>query len=97
MGEAAVVALGLVVGVLGAVPPAALFEQALKGTRPVSVFAGLASIMVSFAMLAAAVFVVWLVSQANVLLFGAAEAGSFLLVWAAEATRAWRDAQHGTS
>ena len=97
MGEAAVVALGLAVGVLGAVPPAVLFEQALRGTRSVIVYAGLSSIMVSLAMVDVAVFVVRLVSQANVLLFGVAEAGSFLLVWVAEATRAWRDAQHGTS
>lgn len=93
MVEAAVVALGVAVGVLGAMPPALLFEQALRKVRPVSVAAGLLSIMVSFAMLSAAVFVVWLASCKDVLVFGAAEASSFLLVWVVEAARAWRDAQ----
>lgn len=97
MVEAAVVALGVAVGVLGAVPPALLFEQALRKARPVSVAAGLAGIMVSFVMLSVAVFVVWLTSRKDVLVFGTAEASSFLLVWVVEALRAWRGAQQGVA
>ena len=96
MVEAPVVAMGVAIGLLGAVPPAFLFEQALRKVRPVSVATGLASIMVSFVMLSVAVFAVWIASRKDVLAFGTAEAASFLLVWVIEAWRGWRDAQRGT-
>ena len=84
--------LGALVGIVGALPPAYLFEQALKGTRSVSVAAGLASIFISFAMLSGVTFTVWATTPHNVLCFGVAEAASFLLIWVVEAWRAWRDA-----
>lgn len=84
--------LGALIGVIGALPAAYLFEQALRGTKSVSVAAGLASIIISFVMLSGATFAVWAITPHNVLCFGVAEAASFLLVWVVEAWRAWRDA-----
>ena len=91
-----VIMLGALIGIVGALPSAYLFEQALRGTRSVSVAAGLASIFISFAMLSGAIFVVWVITPHNVLCFGVAEAASFLLVWVVEAWRAWRDAHRAT-
>ncbi len=84
---------GCVLGVAGALPAMYLFELALRKVRPVSVGAGLASVAVSFLMLSAAIFVVRLVSPADVLPFGAAAVLTFLCVWTVEAVRAWKDAQ----
>lgn len=95
-GVCAIVA-GSAFGVLGALPPAVLFERALRRSHPVGVAAGLASILAAFAVHTCSILVVWLVSRADVLLFGAAEVISFLLVWVVEAVRAWRDAQRDTS
>ena len=89
------IGVGSFLGIVGALPSAYLFEQALRKVRPVSVASGLASILASYIMLCVAVFVVWLVSRENALPFGVAEAVSFLLVWAIEAWRGWHDAQRG--
>lgn len=91
------VAFGSVIGIVSSVPSAFLFEQALKKVRPVSVAAGLASIMVSFVMMSAAILVVKVTSPNDVLLFGVTAVASFLLLWAIEAIRAWQDAQRGAS
>ncbi|MBO7674384.1 MAG: hypothetical protein J6S63_05190 [Atopobiaceae bacterium] len=95
MVEVQAIAFGSAIGIVGSVPAAFLFEQALKGTRQVSVGAGLASIMASFVMMSVAVLVVRIAAPHDVLLFGVAEVASFLLLWAIEAGRAWRDAQRG--
>lgn len=86
------VVVGALAGLAGAFPPALLFELALRKARPVDVATGLAGIMVSFMLLLLALIVVRLVSRRDVLVFGCAEVASFLLVWAIEAWRAWRDA-----
>ena len=95
MGGVCAIVVGFVFGVLGAFPAAILFERALRRSRPVSVAAGLASIFAAFAVHTCSILGVWLVSRADILLFGVAEAISFLLVWVVEAVRAWRDAQRG--
>ena len=74
MGTTGAICVGAALGLVGSLPPAALFELALRKTRPVSVAAGFAG------------------ARTELLLFGCAEAASFLLVWAVEAWRAWRDA-----
>lgn len=97
MGTTQAIIMGSVIGVIGALPPALLFELALRNDQRVNVAVGLASILISFIMLSVAVFVIWLAARGLVLPFGVAEAASFLLVWAVEAWRAWRDAQSGAS
>lgn len=97
MGTIQAIIMGSVIGIVGALPPAFLFELALKKDKRVNVAVGLASILISFIMLSIAVFVIWLAARELVLPFGVAEATSFLLVWAVEAGRAWRDAQSGAS
>ena len=86
-----IVVLGSVLGILGALPSAYLLERALRKDRAVSVAKGLASIMLSFAMLSGAIFAVWLAAREHVFVFGVSVVASFLLVWAVEAWRAWRD------
>lgn len=97
MAEPIAIATGLIVGVIGSLAPAFLFEQALKGKQSPSVATGLAGIFVSYVMLVAAVFVVWLAAPSVVLSFGCAEVASFLLVWVVQAGRAWRAAQRSDS
>ena len=87
------IVVGSVLGIVGALPSVFLLELALRNDRRASVPVGLASIMLSFAMLTAAIFAVWLTSREQVLAFGVAEVASFLLLWSVEAWRAWRDAQ----
>lgn len=93
MGDVPIAAFGMVMGVVGSVPPAFLFEQALRDARFVSVASGLASIMASFSMLSVAIFAIWLTAPQKVLFFGIGLVASFLLVWAVEAWRAWCAAQ----
>ncbi|MDO4807123.1 MAG: hypothetical protein Q4A07_07735 [Coriobacteriales bacterium] len=88
---------GSVLGILGALPSAALLERALSNNRTPTVAVGLASVMISFFMLSCTIVAVRVVSRDDVLAFGTAEAVSFLLVWTVEAVRAWRDAQRGAS
>jgi hypothetical protein len=92
MGTTGAICVGAALGLVGSLPPAALFELALRKTRPVSVAAGFVGIMASFTILVVALLAVWAVARTELLLFGCAEAASFLLVWAVEAWRAWRDA-----
>lgn len=96
MGQAGFVLIGIVAGLLGSVPSGVLFERALRG-RQVSVGVGLLSVLASFALLVAAVFVVWLLHAERTLVFGGVMAGTFLAVWAVEAWRAWRDANASSS
>ena len=96
MGEASAICLGAVLGLAGSLPPAVLFEHALRKTRPVSVAVGFAGIMASFTIMVVALLVVWAVARAELLPFGCAEAASFLIVWSVEAWRAWRDANAPT-
>lgn len=97
MGGVQAIVMGSIIGFMGAVPSAYVLERALGKERKASIALGIASIMVSFTMLTAAIFVVWLVARDNVLFFGVAEVASFLLIWVVEAWRAWRDAQRGAS
>ena len=92
MGATLAAAVGTIMGVASCFPSAMLFERALKGSRAPSVAIGLVSMVVSFALLVGALVVIRLVSQESVLVFGCAEAASFLLVWVVEAWRAWRSA-----
>ena len=92
MGGALTIAIGALLGLVGSVPPAYLFEQALKRGRSVSVGAGLVSILVSFTLLTGSLLLAWVVSRESVLPLGCAEAASLLLVWVVEAWRAWKDA-----
>ncbi len=91
MGTTQAIIMGSVIGIIGALPPAFLFELALRKDQRVNVAVGLASILISFIMLSVAVFVIWLAARELVLPFGTAEAVSFLFVWVVEAWRAWRD------
>ncbi len=91
------VVLGSACGLIGALPSAFLLERALRKDSTPTVAGGIASIMVSFALLTCTILVAWLVSRRVVLVFGVAEVASFLLVWSIEAVRAWRDAQRGAS
>ena len=93
--EAWAVILGALIGLLASLPSAVLFERALAGNRSVNVAVGLASIMSSFVLLTASLLVVWLWARDEVLVFGCAQAGAFLLLWSVEAWRAWRDTWHG--
>ena len=86
-----IVAMGSVLGIVGALPSAYLLERALRRDRAVSVAKGLVSIMVSFTILSVAIFVAWLAARERVLVFGVSIVASFLLVWVVEAWRAWRD------
>lgn len=90
MEGAQVIIMGLLLGVVGACPSVVLFEQALRKGSPVSVSAGLVSIMISFTTLTCAIFVVRLLARNSVLSFGTAVVVSFLVVWTIEAWRAWR-------
>lgn len=92
MGIMYLLTVGVVCGVVGCIPSAFLFEEALKQGRRVNVGEGLRSILVSFAMLSFAIVVVWLVDSSAVLWFGCAMIASFLLFWAVEALRGWRAA-----
>lgn len=88
---AAVVA-GVVCGLVGCVPPAYLLEEVMKKGIRVEVATGLASVLISFVMLSAAILVVYLAASEMTLLFGSSMAAAFLVVWAVESLRAWRDA-----
>lgn len=92
MSRIAVIAIGILLGLVGTAPSAYLFERALKKGRSVSVGAGIASILLSFALLVGSLLVARSVARESVLPLGCAEVASLLLVWAVEAWRAWRDA-----
>lgn len=92
MGAAGAIVVGMALGVIGSIPPAVLFERALRGPQSPSVAMGLVAIMVSLGLLASALFVVRLVWRSQLLAFGCAEVFSFLLVWGVEAWRGWQAA-----
>lgn len=89
--------VGALVGAVGCVPAAVLFERALKRGAKVSVTAGIASVMVSYLMLLAALVVAYVVDADDFLAFACSMVASFLLVWAVEAVRGWRAANRGPS
>ena len=86
------VAAGVLFGLLGCVAPAVLFERALRGSRAVSLAAGLAAVTVSFLTLTVVLLVVYTATNAGFLEFGCALVAAFLLFWGVEAIRAWRAA-----
>ena len=92
MGTQVAVAAGTLFGLLGCVAPAVLFERALRGSRAVSLAAGLATVIVSFLTLTVVLLVVYTATNAGFLEFGCALVASFLLFWGIEAIRAWRAA-----
>ena len=83
---------GALFGLLGCVAPAVVFERALRGSRAVSLTAGLATVGVSFLMLTVVLLVVYTATDAGFLEFGCALVAAFLLFWGTEAIRAWRAA-----
>ena len=83
---------GALFGLVGCVAPAVLFERALRGSRAVSLAAGLAAVTVSFLTLTVVLLVVYTATNAGFLEFGCALVVSFLLFWGIEAIRAWRAA-----
>lgn len=90
--------VGGLVGVVGCVPAAILFEGALKRGARVSVAAGIASVMVSYLMLLVALLVAYAVTGGtgdDFLVFACSMVALFLLFWAVEAVRAWRAANGG--
>lgn len=89
MGLALSVALGALVGCVGSLPPAILFEGALRGNAHVSLAAGVVSIAISFLTLLAALFLGYLVSPDGFLTYAVALVASFLVVWTVEAVRGW--------
>ena len=93
MSDTAAILMGVVLGIASSLPAMFLFEQALGNRHHPRVAVGLICIVASFVVLSAAVLRVWLIAPGSVLVFGASEAVSFLLVWAVEAWRAWRAAQ----
>lgn len=97
MGGVQTIVMGSALGVVGALPMVVLLEQALGKRRTPTVADGLACVMITFVAMSCTILAVRVVSRDDVLLFGATEAFSFLLVWAIEAVRAWRDAQRGAS
>lgn len=86
------VAAGVLFGLLGCVAPAVLFERALRGSRTVSLAAGLAAVGASFLTLTVVLIVVYTATNAGFLEFGCALVAAFLLFWSIEAIRAWRAA-----
>ena len=89
--QVAIVA-GALFGLLGCVAPAVLFERALRGSRAVSLAAGIAAVGVSFLTLTVVLLVVYTATNAGFLEFGCALVAAFLLFWGVEAIRAWRAA-----
>lgn len=98
MGFPTAVIVGGLVGVVGCVPSAVLFERALKRGARVSVAAGIVSVMVSYLMLLVALVVAYVVmgsADDGFLAFACSMVALFLLFWAVEAVRAWRAANGG--
>lgn len=83
---------GALFGLLGCAAPGALFERALRGSRAVSLAAGLTAVGVSFLTLTVVLLVVYTATDAGFLEFGSSMVVSFLLFWGVEAVRGWRAA-----
>ncbi|WP_455137117.1 hypothetical protein [Thermophilibacter sp.] len=92
MGDAIVVALGALIGVLGSFPPAVLFEGALRRSAHVNLAAGIVSIAISFLTLLAALFIGYVLNPDVFEAFAVALVASFLAFWGVEAVRGWRAA-----
>ena len=86
---------GALFGLLGCAAPGALFERALRGSRAVSLAAGLTAIGVSFVSLTVVLLVVYTATDTGFLEFGSSMVVSMLLFWAIEAVRGWRVANRG--
>lgn len=99
MNQAFAIVIGAACGVVGTIPSVVLFERANKrGTNhSVSVGAGLASTLVSFLLLSAAIYVAHLWARAYELAFGVATVVAFLVVWGVESIRGLRAAQGSAS
>ena len=83
---------GALFGLMGCVAPAVLFERALRGSRAVSLAAGIAAMGVTFLTLTVVLLVVYTATNTGFLEFGCALVAAFLLFWGVEAIRAWRAA-----
>ena len=81
---------GALFGLMGCVAPAVLFERALRGSRAVSLAAGIAAMGVTFLTLTVVLLVVYTATNTGFLEFGCALVAAFLLFWGIEAIRAWR-------
>lgn len=86
------IVVGALFGLLGCVAPAVLFERALRGSRTVSLAAGIAAVGASFLTLTVVLLVVYTATKAGFFEFGCALVAAFLLFWGIEAARAWRAA-----
>lgn len=84
-----IVLIGAVCGLLGCLPPGFLLERVLKGRTRVQVARGIASILVSFGFMSAALVAVRAAQRDKVLVFGVAMMAAFLLFWGVEALRIW--------
>ena len=83
---------GAIFGLMGCIAPAILFERALRGSRAVSLAAGIAAMGVTFLTLTVVLLVVYTSTNTGFLEFGCALVAAFLLFWGVEAIRAWRAA-----
>lgn len=92
MSSASACVAGVFFGLLGSLPPAYLFERALKTGTRASVGSGLASILASFVLQSLALVAVGLLARERLLEFGCTMVGAFLCVWGVESVRAWRAA-----
>ena len=88
---------GALFGLMGCVAPAVLFERALRGSRAVSLAAGIAAMGATFLTLTVVLLVVYTATNTGFLEFGCALVAAFLLFWGVEAIRAWRAANGRTS
>ncbi|MDO4429525.1 MAG: hypothetical protein Q4B91_08575 [Atopobiaceae bacterium] len=88
---------GALFGLMGCVAPAVLFERALRGSRAVSLAAGIAAMGATFLTLTVVLLVVYTATNTGFLEFGCALVAAFLLFWGVEAARAWRAANGRTS
>ena len=89
------VVAGALLGLLGCVAPAALFERALRGGASPSLASGIVAVGASFVSLAVVLFVVYTATDTGFLEFGSSMVASMLLFWAVEAVRGWRAANRG--
>ncbi|MCH3942742.1 MAG: hypothetical protein LKE37_03420 [Atopobiaceae bacterium] len=84
--------LGVACGLVGCIPPAVLFERALKARAHPSLVQGLASIAASFAALSVAVLAASAFLGKELLAFAIPMVVAFLAFWAVESVRVWRSA-----
>lgn len=94
MDAACAIVAGAVCGLAGSVPMAVPLERVFREGRQAkaSVVQGLAAVLLSFAMLSLALLVAHLAAPELTLAFGCAMMVAYLLFWAYESLRAWKDA-----